>query len=245
MPTAIVTGGALRIGNAFVCHLAEKGFDIALHYNSSAAKAEEAMERIRRNGVRCKGYSCDFNDLAASEGLLRRLADDFQDITLLINSASNFILENIEQTSSNTLVNSINVNLLTPYLLMREYKKIVNRGMIVNIVDERILKNIPTFAAYSVSKVGLAHLTHLAAIEWGATIRVNGIAPGLILPPPWETDDYLKREAGKIPVRKHGSPENLVKGLDYLIENTFVNGEILFIDGGESKSPGYAFLPKS
>tara|TARA_B110000438_G_C15361681_1_gene456607 strand:- start:182 stop:568 length:387 start_codon:yes stop_codon:yes gene_type:complete len=125
---------------------------------------------------------------------------------------------------------------------MREYKKQFNQGMIVNILDERILRNVPTFAAYSTSKVGLAHLTKLAAIEWGTQIRVNGIAPGLILPPTGQDESYLKRESKHVPMADHGSPENVLKGLNYLIENTFVNGEILFIDGGESLNPGYTFL---
>ena len=148
----------------------------------------------------------------------------------------NFILENIENTQTQTLMDTLHINLMTPFLLMREYRKRVNRGMIVNILDQRIMKNIPTFAAYSVSKVGLAHLTQMAAIEWGANIRVNGIAPGLILPPPWGTEEYLKREAPKIPVRNHGSLEDIVRGLGYLLDSPFVNGEILYIDGGESKA---------
>jgi NAD(P)-dependent dehydrogenase (short-subunit alcohol dehydrogenase family) len=119
-----------------------------------------------------------------------------------------------------------------PYLLMREYKRKVNKGLIINILDERVEKTISTFAAYSVSKVALKHLTELAAVEWGQTIRVNGIAPGLILSPQGGPPDYLEKAAKKVPARTHGNIENLLQALDYLMENQFVNGETLFVDGG-------------
>lgn len=233
MATAIITGGAVRIGKALACHLAEKGYDIALHYNLSGA--EEAVARVQKAGVQCRAYACDFADLSAVEDLFAQIAGDFSDIELLINSASVFIQENIEQTSTRTLTDTMTVNLMAPFLLMREYKQRVNRGMIVNILDERILKNIPTFGAYSVSKAALGHLTQLAAVEWGKTVRVNAIAPGLILPPRGESEEYLQRNAKKIPVKKHGYVEDIVRGLDYLLDSPFVNGETLFIDGGESK----------
>lgn len=236
MPTAIVTGGAVRIAGALARHLAGRGYNIALHYNASQKAAGETMEELRKLGARCEGYPCNFKKLEDAEGLISRVVADFPDVALLVNSAANFIQENVEKTQTQTLIDAMHVNLMTPFLLMREYKKLVNRGMIVNIVDQRIMKNLPAFAAYSVSKTALAHLTHLAAVEWGATVRVNGIAPGLILPPPWGTEEYLKKEAPRIPVRNHGSAADIARGLDYLIDSPFVNGEILFIDGGESKS---------
>ena len=119
---------------------------------------------------------------------------------------------------------------------MREYKSRINKGMIVNILDQRILKNIPTFAAYSAAKTGLAHLTKLAAVEWGKTVRVNGIAPGLILPPAGENEEYLKRNTKMVPTASYGLLSDLLRSLDYLLESPFVNGEVLFVDGGESKN---------
>ena len=234
MSTAIITGGAIRIGQAMACHLASQGYNIALLYNSS--EPEEALEKIRGFKVKCKTYKCDLSDLVLVEKLIGKVTGDFSDVELLINSASVFIQENIEKTSFETLESTMNINLMAPYLLMREYKKQINKGSIINILDERIMKNIPTFAAYSVSKSALAHLTQLAAVEWGEAVRVNAIAPGLILPPQGETDEYLKRNAKNIPVKKHGNLEDILKALDYLLMSPFVNGETLFVDGGESKS---------
>lgn len=234
MATAIVTGGAIRIGRAMALHLARKGFDIALLYHSSGTDSETTIEEARAEGAQCRGYATDLRNLTEAELLVGKILKDFEDVELLINSAANFIQENVEQTEIETLVDTLNLNLMAPYLLMREYKRKVNKGLIVNILDERVAKTIPTFAAYSVSKVGLKHLTELAAVEWGKSVRVNGIAPGLILPPQGGPPDYLEKAAQRVPTGTHGCMEDLLKALDYLMENTFVNGETLFVDGGES-----------
>lgn len=236
MSTAIITGGAVRIGYALACSLAERGYNIALHYNTS--DPQNALDSIRKTGVQCRGYQCDLANPAAAEELIGKVAEDFSDIELLINSASIFIQENIERTSAQTLADTMTVNFMSPFLLMREYRKRVNRGLIVNILDERIRKNIPAFAAYSTSKSALESLTRLAAVEWGATIRVNAIAPGLILPPKGESDEYLKRKAKNIPVKEYGNVADIQRALIYLLDSPFVNGDTLFVDGGESKSGG-------
>ncbi|MGP0628223.1 SDR family oxidoreductase [Nitrospina sp. 32_T5] len=234
MPTAIVTGAAVRIGKALAFRLADRGYDLAVHHYHS--QPEDVLAYAKSKGVKAKAYSVDLTDLAAAEKLIPDVLNDFPDVEVLINSAANFIQQNIEATTNETLHDTLHLNLMTPYLLMREYRRRVNRGLIVNILDERINKNIPTFAAYSVAKVALAHATHLAAVEWGDTVRVNGIAPGLILPPPGHGDEYLTRNAPYVPTKTHGKVEDIMHGLDYLLTSRFVNGEVLFIDGGESKA---------
>ena len=232
MPTAIVTGAAIRIGKAIALHLAEKGFNIALHYHRSEPSA--VIEKIKLKGVSCLGYQSDLSNIDEAEQLIAKMICDFDDVELLINSAANFIQENLEETRIENLVNTLNLNLMSPMLLMRDFKRSVNKGMIINILDERVRKHISTFGAYSISKVGLKHLTELAAVEWGQTVRVNGIAPGLILPPQGAAPDYLEKAAKKVPTRSHGKIKNLLQALDYLMENQFVNGDTLFVDGAES-----------
>ncbi len=236
MPSALVTGGAVRLGRAIALHLARKGYGVALHYHRSDEKARAVLAEIESLGVRARGYPADFTDLSETVKLAGQAVRDFPDLELLVNSAANFIPQDIENTETASLTDTMNINLLSPYLLMRDYKRWVNRGMVVNILDERVLKNIPTFAAYSVAKVGLDHLTRLAAIEWGERVRVNAIAPGLILPPPGRGDEFLRREAEKVPLRTHGSVDDICRALDYLLASPFVTGETLFIDGGGSKA---------
>ena len=232
MPTAIVTGAAIRIGKAMALHLAAKGFNIALHYHQS--EPATVIKEITSQGVSCRGYPSDLSNLDEAEQFIAKVLTDFDDVELLINSAANFIQENLEETRMETLIDTLHLNLMSPFLLMRDFKRSVNKGMIVNILDERVRKHISTFGSYSLSKVGLKHLTELAAVEWGQTVRVNGIAPGLILPPQEGAPDYLELAAKKVPTRTHGKMENLLQALDYLMENQFVNGDTLFVDGAES-----------
>ena len=234
MPTAIITGGAVRLGKALACHLADQGWSLALHHHSSPP--DEGIAHAQQAGVTCKTYPGDLTDLEFAEGLIEGVLADFSDVALLINSASNFIQENVERTSTQTLMDTMALNLMSPYLLMREYKRRVGRGMVVNILDERITQNIPTFAAYSVSKVALEHVTKLAAVEWGETVRVNAIAPGLILPPAGKGQEYLDKNKKNVPMKTHGDVTDITRALDYLIASPFVNGEVLFVDGGQSKA---------
>ena len=232
MPTAIVTGAAIRIGKAMALHLAAKGFNIALHYHQS--EPSNVIKEINSQGVSCLGYPSDLSNLDEAEQFIAKVLTDFDDVELLINSAANFIQENLEETRMETLIDTLHLNLMSPFLLMRDFKRSVNKGMIVNILDERVRKHISTFGSYSVSKVALKHLTELAAVEWGQTVRVNGIAPGLILPPQGGAPDYLELAVKKVPTHTYGKMENLLQALDYLMENKFVNGDTLFVDGAES-----------
>ncbi len=233
MPTAIITGAAVRLGKALACHLADRGWNLALSHNSS--DPAEVIVYAEKAGVLCKTYPGDLSDVGFAEGLVAQAVSEFSDIALLVNCAANFIQENVEHTSTKTLVDTMHLNLMAPYLLMRDYKQKIGRGMIVNILDERITKNIPTFAAYSVSKVALEHATKLAAVEWGETVRVNAIAPGLILPPAGKGQEYLEKNKKNVPTQTHGDVADLTRALDYLIDSPFINGEILFVDGGSSK----------
>ncbi len=235
MPTALVTGGAVRLGRSIVLHLAERGYDIALHYGSSGEVAEQTAKRVRQFGVQCKTYKVDFTNFDFLSLLMDQVIEDFDSVDLLVNSAANFIQKKLEETSNAELLDTININLMAPFILMRAFKNKVNKGLIINILDERILRRVSTFGAYSVSKSALAHLTELSAVSWGETVRVNGIAPGLILPPAGVSDEYLIKNAPNIPTKTHGNTTDILSGVDYLLDSPFVNGEILFIDGGESK----------
>jgi pteridine reductase len=235
MPTALVTGGAVRLGRAIVLHLAGRGDDIALHYATSNESAGETAQEARELGVRCETYCADFTSLNEISLLMGRVLGDFSSLDILVNSAANFIQQNLEETSDRGLLDTININLVAPFTLMREFKRRVTSGLIINILDERVLRRVSSFGAYSVSKSALAHLTELSAVEWGETVRVNAIAPGLILPPAGSSNEYLTKSAPNIPTKTHGYISDILRGFDYLIDSPFVNGEILFIDGGQSK----------
>jgi len=236
MSTAIITGGAVRIGKALALHLASIGFNIALHYHSSGKEALKAIQEIKSLGVKAKAYSLDFTMLEKIPKLIKNIHNDFPDTNLLINSASDFLKGEIKQTSNKKLLSNMQVNLLAPFILMREYQKEIASGHIINILDQSINKGLPKHAAYSVSKAALSHLTTLAVSEYAPKIRVNALALGLILPKAGQDEHFFKQQKKQITLQKTETIEALLKGLDYLINNSSVSGKILSIEGIEAKT---------
>ncbi|MBT6297261.1 MAG: SDR family NAD(P)-dependent oxidoreductase, partial [Nitrospina sp.] len=119
MPTALVTGGAVRIGRFIALHLAERGYNIALHYWSSKQSAEQTAEELRKFNIQCEIYCVDFTNFDSIPLLMDQVLVDFNSIDLLVNSAANFIQKNIEKTSDIELLDTININLMAPFILMR------------------------------------------------------------------------------------------------------------------------------
>lgn len=233
--TALITGAAKRIGKFIAMHMAGNGFDLAIHYNSSKNDAISFQEDLRKNypNQKFKIFKCDLNCVEEVDGLLNRILVHFEKIDVLVNNASVFESGVVRETSVNLFQNQMNVNLLAPFILSRDYAMNSKKGLIVNLLDTRIASNANSHAAYSLSKVGLAHLTKMAALEFAPAIRVNAIAPGATLPPKNQGDKYLLTIAEKTPMKVSGGIEPILQSLDYLINNQSITGQILYCDGGE------------
>lgn len=230
---ALITGGATRLGRHFAEDLADAGYDIALHVNSSRQEAEEVAEVIRAKGRECEIFHCNFlnDDL---EALIQSVKLRFPGFNLLLNSASVYEPAPIGATELELLETQFRVNLYTPLLLTRYFAHAVQEGQVINIIDNKIAYHQYPYAAYLLSKKSLAELTRMAALEFAPHLRVNGIAPGVVLPAAQRISDYIEWRIEAIPVNHQGKPKHLVQALHYLLENTFVTGQILFVDGGES-----------
>ncbi|WP_404472124.1 SDR family oxidoreductase [Vreelandella venusta] len=230
---ALVTGGATRLGRHFAEALAEKGYDIALHVNSSREEAEEVAQAIRQKGQACEIVPCNF--LSDSlEDLVAAAKQHFPGLNLLLNSASAYEPAPIAGTDLAMLETQFRVNMFTPLLLTRHFAEAVESGQVVNIIDNKVAYHQYPYAAYLLSKKSLADMTRMAALEFAPRLRINGIAPGVVLPASQRTSDYIQWRIDGIPVDHQGSPAHLVQALHYLLDNDFVAGQILFVDGGES-----------
>lgn len=226
----LITGGAKRLGNRIAIALARIGYDIALHYNSSREDAEKARREITSLDVICEIFKAD---LSQESDLIPKVYKKFPDLEILINNASIFESSPIKETSVELWQRHLSVNLTAPFWLSRDFAKICRKGHIINILDTRINSNRTTYAAYSISKKALCDLTMMCAVEFAPHIRVNGIAPGLILPPEGKDDTYLDRLAKNIPMQRKGSPENITASIEFLLKNYYTTGQIIFNDGGE------------
>lgn len=232
--TALITGGAVRLGKALTLQLASLGYNIALHYNSSKDEAQTLTEEIKKMGVTCKTFRCTFEDAQGLEDLIDNVFFHFPDFNLLVNSASIYKQAPLLETDQDLFERQFNINFKAPYFLSKFFALNCKQGNIVNIVDSKISFNQYQYSAYLLSKKLLAEQTKLSAVELGPAIRVNGIAPGVILPPPTREKDYLDWRIEGIPLKQQGTLDNVTQALKFILENDFINGQIVAVDGGES-----------
>lgn len=234
-PAALITGGAIRLGAAIAVGLARDGYDIALHYNSSDLAARRTADEIRELDSQCEIFACDFSDLAADfSGLVAAVHARFPQLNVLVNSASVYDQATLRETDAALLDRQFAVNFRAPLLLMRAYARLIGHGNILNIIDNKIAFHQYQYAAYLLSKKSLADLTRIAAAEFAPEIRVNGVAPGVVMPAGDRTPEYIRWREQAIPIQRKGEPEEIQQAVRSILENGFITGQILFIDGGES-----------
>jgi len=233
--TALITGSAQRIGKEMALHLAKQSWNLALHYNRSKNEAESLRDYLKAIYPQQEFhiFACELSDETELESLISRVYQVCGRIDLLINNASVFEPGLIGETDLCLLNRQMDVNFKAPFVLMRDFARDFKKGVIVNFLDTRITKYASTHAAYSLSKVALAHLTQMGALELGPDIRVNGIAPGATLPPHNGEAGYLENKAAQTPMKQPGGIQPILKSLDYILENHFLTGQILYCDGGE------------
>jgi NAD(P)-dependent dehydrogenase (short-subunit alcohol dehydrogenase family) len=232
-PTALITGGADRIGKAIALCCADLGFDIALHYSQSAEKAEATRSEILSKQVECRLYRADFNDPSETAAL----ADEVfraSGLSVLVNNASLFFESSLPGSALGDFERLFNVNFRAPYVLIKEFAKRAGEGVIINILDTEIVRNETKYFDYLLTKKSLSELTRMAAFHLAPGIRVNAVAPGLILPPAGEGMDFMRRRAEEIPLKRFGSTQGITRAVKFLIESEFVTGQTIFVDGGEA-----------
>jgi pteridine reductase len=231
--TVLITGGAKRIGREIALDLAKKGYTIALHYHSSKDRADEALKAIQTLQPRSQSYRCDFTDLASVEGLIASVYKNHPDLEVLINNASVYEQHTLLDTTKKVLQRDINTHYLAPFLLIREFATYVNNGVVINILDARIRKNSRGNASYFISKKALLALTEIAALELAPNIRVNGIAPGLTLPPADKPAEYAQIYAKGIPLGRINSVADITQAVSTLLSGEYLTGQVMYLDGGK------------
>jgi len=234
--TALVTGGAVRVGRAMTLALARSGANVVVHYNSSAGPAEETAAEARALGVEAQIVQADIGDPEAVAGLVRAVEATFGGVDILVNSASPFVRKQLHETTLADWHFVLGALLDGPFLLAQAFASgMIARGsgLIVNILDQAAFTPFPSHLAHSVGKHGLLGLTRNLAVALAPSVRVNAIAPGPVLPPPDYVPEQNDRIAAKTLLQRWGSPDDVVRALLYLIDADYVTGDVLFVDGGE------------
>ncbi|MCY0859603.1 MAG: SDR family oxidoreductase [Sulfolobaceae archaeon] len=239
MTTAIVTGGAKRLGKEIALALAKEGINIILHYNTSREEAEKTKKEIEGFNVKCWTINADFSDQEAINTLIDRAFSLTDDITFLINNSSIFPLGKWDKVEFQDFINTFKVNSLAPYLLsIRFANKLGNReGKVVNVLDSIISGYNFERYPYYLSKKLLETITYSLALKLAPNITVNAVAPGLILPPEGKGYDYLEKLKENVPLKRYGSPKDVANAVIFLLKSDFITGQIIYIDGGEHLKP--------
>ena len=232
LKAALVTGGAKRIGKELSLEAARMGYSVAIHYNST--EPDSLIDEIKAMGVECEAFRSDFSDLKAVRMLTPAVIKRFPDLKLLVNNASIFERAAITETTEEGFDRHHLINFRAPFILSRDFAGLAGSGVIVNIVDSKVATNISSYAAYLLAKKSLDNLTRMSAKEFAPAIRVNAVAPGAILPPPDKGKEYFEKVAGRVPLKRAGTPAEVAGAMRFLVESEYVTGETIYLDGGGS-----------
>lgn len=231
--TALVTGAAKRLGKELALSLASRGYDIALHFNSSKDDAEQTRQLIEAQGRVCNLFACDLSDRDAMSTLMHNVHASGMNVSLLINNASVFNNLDMLYTDNEMFDRNMNVHVRAPFILTREFARLFGNGQVINILDTFVHSTTVDYFAYNLSKKALWSLTRMSARALAPSIRVNAIAPGSTFEPVDEViGDYMEKRAKQVPLQLKGGPEYIIHAMNYLIDAKFVTGECMFVDGG-------------
>ncbi len=232
--TAIVTGGAHRVGGALTAALADRGASVLIHYGRSSEAAEQLQRRITDAGGSASLVQADLSDPSGPSSVFDAAPEP---VSVLINSAAGFPEDELGSLDREAYRRTMILNLEAPIFLTNELARRLPEdmdGAVVNITDWRIERPYGNHFSYLIAKGGLATMTRAAAIHLAPRIRVNAVALGAILPPPGESEEYLESLVQSIPVRRAGGTEPVTSAVLELLTNDFVTGQVWRLDGGAS-----------
>lgn len=231
--TAFITGGATRLGREFSLFLAEQGYDIALHFHQSDKEAAEVAEAVNALGKKCYHFKADLADDQQRQLLVERLYDECSDVTLLVNNAALFKQGAFLEMDEVSYEQHMGLNLKAPLFLMQAFARRSKKGQIINILDTKVNVQSMSFFAYLLSKKSLQQLTIMAAKELAPDVRVNAIAPGIVLPSEGFEEAYIKQHEATLPLQKKAEVKDCLHALQVILEASYMTGQCLFVDGGE------------
>ena len=233
---ALITGAARRIGRALALTAAQAGYDVAVHYRSGAEDAEALAVEIRATGRKAAALQAELTDETQTSALIGRAAAALGPVSLLINNASVFQDDRIQSLTRASWDAHIETNLRAPILLAQTFAAALPagaEGLIINMLDQRVLKPNPQFFSYGLSRAALWSATRLLAQALAPNIRVNAIGPGPTLPSIHQTAEQFAAEARNVLLQRRSSPEDIAGAARYLIESRQVTGQMIVVDGGQ------------
>jgi NAD(P)-dependent dehydrogenase (short-subunit alcohol dehydrogenase family) len=236
---ALVTGGARRIGRVLAATAAEAGYDVAIHVRSIDDAAEAAAGEVRALGRKAVILTCDLRQEPAAVALVGEAEAELGPVTLLVNSASVFEQDAFADMNRASWDLHMETNLRAPLVLAQVFARRLpadREGLIVNLLDQRVLRPGPDFFSYSLSKSALWDATRMLAQALAPRIRVNAIGPGPSLPSIHQDQAAFDAEVASTLLRRPSSPAHMGAALRYLIDASAVTGQMIAVDSGQHLS---------
>ena len=228
----VITGGARRVGRELVRAFAARGARVLIHCRRSENDARELLAGI---GGERAGHGVIVCDLADPDQLQKVLPEMMKDASVLVNNASVYCRRTLETETLPEMESQFAVNFIAPVLLMQGFAKYGRRpGAVINLLDQGICRPDEMSFSYGLSKKALADATRAAALQLAPEIRVNGLAPGPVLPPADLPESRMEKTLRSVPLRRSVALSDLCAGAVFLAENDSMTGTVLFIDCGQS-----------
>lgn len=233
---ALVTGAAKRIGRAIALDLARHGWTVAVHCNRARAEAAETVAEIRTGGGAAEMFPADLAHEAEVVGLVPAVVDRLGPLGLLVNNASTFERDRVDDATRGSWDTHIEVNLRAPFVLCQALARHLPDdagGVIVNLLDQRVWNLTGDFVSYTVSKAGLWALTQTLALALAPRIRVNGIGPGPTVPSPRQTREQFEAQWNAMPLGRGTTPEEIAAAVRFILDAPAMTGQMIALDGGQ------------
>jgi NAD(P)-dependent dehydrogenase (short-subunit alcohol dehydrogenase family) len=231
----VVTGAAKRVGREIALYLAQKGFRLILHCNTSYQEALCLQEELQQKGFASAVVQGDLTNTSQLEILFSRFLQPFGRVDGLVNSASVFSLKSITEVDVATWQQDMALHAAAPFFLSKYlYQHLVGRnctGSVVNITDTKLSSPTSSRPSYYCSKASLAEETRVLAVALAPVVRVNAVAPGIILS--YDDSPYFSQMQQKLPLKKCGDPKDVCEAIGYLLSASFVTGQVIRVDGGQ------------
>ncbi len=231
---ALVTGAGTRLGQAIAVGLGRAGCDVAVHYHASADGAEATARSVREAGRGARLFRADLRDAAAARALPDHVAGAFGHLDVVVNSAAVMVARAFDAITAVDWNDALALNLSAAFFVSHgaapHLRKV--RGKIVNLADLAAFEVWPSYLPLNVSKAGVVMLTHGLARILAPDVTVNAVAPGAVLPPDDWPAETRERLAATTPLQRLGSPDDVVRAVVFLLENDYVTGAVLPVDGG-------------
>ncbi|MEL6746193.1 MAG: SDR family oxidoreductase [Pseudomonadota bacterium] len=241
----LITGSGQRVGAHLARHFAAKGWAIGLHHNRSSAAAQAILDEIKAGGGTGALVAGDLSDLAATQAIIPAATRALGPVTCLVNNASLFIDDRVEAFDAALWDQHIAINLRAPAVLASAFAAQLEApgahsddhagaaGLIVNIIDQRVLKPTPHFFSYGVSKAGLWAATRTMAQALAPRIRVNAIGPGPVLQSIHQTPEQFAAQCAATLLKRGTNPEEIAQAIGYMLTAPAMTGQMVTLDGGQ------------